>query len=166
VHKYTAFYCEENIWHLAKARSHGSVLFISNAVRKVACFAQKRAQTLHLPMVWDYHVVWLDGVGSSATVWDFDSVLKLGTAARTYLEATFRSTDPTFAPRFRRIPRDEFLATFCSNRRHMRSSDGTFAEPEPAWPCIGEGSNLETFIDMNKDGPGTVCSLSDLLTGD
>jgi protein N-terminal glutamine amidohydrolase len=163
VHKYTAFYCEENIWHLAKARMNGSALFISNRERAVACFMQKRAGNAFVPMIWDYHVVWLEGTGTSATIWDFDSTLPLGTEARAYFEATFRPVQSVHAPTFRRIPRDEFVATFRSDRRHMRRADGSLAAPEPPWPCIGEGSNLDDFISMNGDGPGKVFRMWEVL---
>jgi protein N-terminal glutamine amidohydrolase len=160
------FYCEENIWHLAHARTHGSALFISNLQRTVACFAQKRAKSPASPMVWDYHVVWLDGQGESVTVWDFDSTLPLGVSAPLYFNATLRPVLPAYAPMFRRIPRGEFLSTFKSDRRHMRRADGSFLEPAPPWPCMGEGSNLESFIRMNSDGPGKICELSELLCSD
>lgn len=157
MHRYAPYYCEENIWQLAQTRSQGSALFISNAHRQVACFAQKRAPD-GAPVVWDYHVVWLDH-SVTHTIWDFDSHLELGVPALRYLESTFLPVAAPFAPTFRCVSRDVFLATFASDRRHMQDADGGWKAPPPPWPTIGEGHTLETFVDMTREGPGTYLDL-------
>jgi protein N-terminal glutamine amidohydrolase len=173
-HKYTPFYCEENIWQLAQERVNGSAVFISNATRQVACFSQKRAHQPDEPMVWDYHVVWLEEGASgatataTATVWDFDSTLGLVTPAQVYLAETFRPVRAAFAPMFRLVAKADFVRDFASDRSHMKCADGSYQAAPPPWPCIGESEkppNLAEFLrmDVSADAPGDVLSLDALL---
>jgi protein N-terminal glutamine amidohydrolase len=171
-HFYTPLYCEENIWHFAQARGNergqgqeqGAAVFISNGARTVACFNQKRCEAQDVPVVWDYHVVWLETgpEPQRAQIWDFDSRLPFGTPAEHYLDVTFPEVAPEYAPMFRVVPRAVFLANLASDRRHMLLPDGTYAAPPPTWPCIGVGSTLERFIDMRAEGEGTVLALAAL----
>ena len=66
--RYTAFYCEENIYHLVaslrssagESSSSGTrvyAVFISNAQRKSLLFHQKAADPEQGYVIWDYHVV-------------------------------------------------------------------------------------------------------------
>jgi protein N-terminal glutamine amidohydrolase len=169
-HKYTPFYCEENIWQLAQARANGSAIFISNSRKQVACFSQKRAKHPGEPMVWDYHVIWLEEGATGATIWDFDSTLALGTSAQRYLTETFRPVRDAFAPMFRVVAKDDFIREFASDRSHMKRADGSYAEAPPVWPCIGEDSkrsNLASFVSMEGilalNAPGEVLSFEVLV---
>ena len=65
---YTAFYCEENIYHLVASlqssigdkNSSGTrvyAVFISNSQRKSLLFHQKAADPEQGYVIWDYHVV-------------------------------------------------------------------------------------------------------------
>ena len=65
--RYTAFYCEENVYHLVASLqssiaedSNGTrvyAVFISNAQRKSLLFHQKAADPEQGYVIWDYHVV-------------------------------------------------------------------------------------------------------------
>jgi protein N-terminal glutamine amidohydrolase len=161
---YAPFYCEENIWQLARERSSpalsGYAVFISNAGRRVACFEQRRGGDAGL-VVWDYHVVWLER-GTTSEIWDLDSKLPLPSPALSYLQASFLPVLNEFEPLFRVVDSIEFLTTFASDRRHMLTN-GSFQEPPPPWDCIGEGSNLAAFTDVTSTGgPGTVMTLTEL----
>lgn len=87
---YTAQYCEENIYLLAKSlHSEGRddrqsyAVFISNPHRHIALFNQRASQAPHLPVIWDYHVVllsaedcqMLDG-DLTVNIWDYDTRLR------------------------------------------------------------------------------------------
>lgn len=60
-HRYTAYYCEENVYWLAQepalAAHRREVVFVSNERRACAVFDQRAAATPSAPVVWDYHVV-------------------------------------------------------------------------------------------------------------
>lgn len=166
MNRYAAFYCEENIWHLAHDGIIQGVAFISNPRQQVACFAQGRSVTGEV-MVWDYHVI---GFGRDATaeqllVWDFDSTLPCPCAAPSYLAATFPTLPAKFkhvAPWFRICSAAQFVATFASDRRHMRKPDGSWQKDPPPWPCIqppGQPEHtLGDFVDVtgNTDTPGLI----------
>jgi protein N-terminal glutamine amidohydrolase len=167
-YKYTPFYCEENIWQLAQERANGSAVFVSNAQRQVACFSQKRAHQPDEPMVWDYHVVWLEEGASGVTVWDFDSTLGLVTPAQVYLAKTFRPVREAFAPMFRVVAKADFVREFASDRSHMKRADGSYQAAPPPWPCIGESEKASTLaeflrMDVSADAPGHVLSLEALV---
>lgn len=164
--RYAPFYCEENIWHLANDRQIQGVAFISNPRQQVACFAQGRSKTGEV-MVWDYHVIGftLDSATTTLLVWDFDSTLPNPCPAQRYLAATFPALPAKLkhvTPWFRICTAAQFVATFASDRRHMRNPDGSWQQPPPPWPCIqiaGQPAHtLHAFVDMSgsSDAPGTV----------
>ncbi len=156
---YQAFYCEENVWHLAdRMRDRArTVVFISNAERTCALW-QQRAAPAGLPVVWDYHVV----LGAGGLVYDLDSRLGSPIAIDDWIAGTFPIPLPdALAPRFRVIDGDRFLEVFASDRSHMRSGEGWRALPPP-WPPIGQGMNLMRFVDMESEFEGRVVELSGL----
>lgn len=164
--RYAPFYCEENIWHLANDRHIQGVAFISNPRRQVACFAQGRSKTGEV-MVWDYHVIGfgIDSATATLSVWDPDSTLPCPCPALRYLAATFPKLPAKFehvAPWFRMCTAAQFVATFTSDRRHMRNPNGSWQQPPPPWPCIeiaGQPAHsLDAFVDMSgaSDAPGTA----------
>lgn len=163
--RYAPFYCEENIWHLANDGQIQGVAFISNPRQQVACFAQGRSKTGEVT-VWDYHVIGfgVDAVTGALVVWDFDSTLPGPCPAATYLAATFPLLPPKFqhvAPWFRLCTAADFVATFASDRRHMRKPDGSWEKPPPLWPCIqiaGQPAHtLDAFVNVaDHTAPGAI----------
>lgn len=161
--KYAPYYCEENIWWLAKERSSVSacdVVFLANAFGSCAVFHQRAAATPHEPVIWDYHVVlceWQDGQG---VIWDLDSTLGAPVPAVHWLRASFGPPGflpETVCPRFRVVSAEIYLDTFSSDRSHMRRSDGTWLAPAPDWaPVIRGPNNLQRFRDIADPFVGTV----------
>lgn len=161
---YCPYYCEENAWHLcADARlgpGRREVVLVSNGARQVALWRQRAALGRDLPVLWDYHViVVVVPPEGGARVFDLDTTLGLDVPVERYLDASFRAGAGPFAPRFRVVPAEEYRARLCTDRRHMRAADGTFREPPPPWPVIGDGHNLERFIDMRRSFVGEVLDL-------
>jgi hypothetical protein len=170
-HRYQPFYCEENAWWLSQAPELGEharfLLFVSNPGRTVAMWGQ-RAAPEGQPVVWDYHAIVLSRPGpeAPALAWDLDARLDLPVPGEAWIAASFPEAVPeALAPRFRLVPHAEVLATFASDRRHMRTDDGWQAEPPP-WPCIvsrgGAVHTLDAFVDVEGAGPGEVLDLDGL----
>lgn len=169
---YAAFYCEENIWHLAAhprlGAYHRSVVFISNPDRTCAFWSQRLAKDPRMPVIWDYHVVLLvcEGDGARPLVLDLDSRLDFPVPLEVYLAETFPPRLPIpemYRPRFRFIDGETYRRVFSSDRSHMRQDDDWLREPPP-WPIIGAdaASNLDAFIDMESSGVGEVIDLVSL----
>ena len=83
-----------------------------------------------------------------------------------YAEKSFGDeTDilPKFHRMFRVVEGEEFLHSFSSDRRHMKDGEGRWQKPPPNWVCIRgskqEEHNLDSFINMDQPGPGTVNNL-------
>jgi hypothetical protein len=68
---------------------------------------------------------------------------------------------------FRVVPSPVFLATFASDRRHMKKADGTWMKPPPSYPPISTAEsvhNLDEFISMEAAvGVGEVLSLTEFV---
>jgi len=146
---YTPYYCEENIYLLAKSFSADPqvvgtwdvfILFISNHNKAVALWCQQKAHEPHLPVVWDYHVILIlrprnhlgQNVAESGVVplplpeekahtwaYDFDTCLDLPCTLQEYLDWTFRDVNPQYQSLFRVIPCEIYLNHFASDRSHM-----------------------------------------------
>lgn len=166
--RYTPFYCEENVWWLAQdprvADRVREVVFVTNAQRSVAVFAQRAGRGPRAGIVWDYHVVLVVRGAGEAEVWDLDCVHGAPLPGRVWLDASFVTTVPEeLQPRFRVVPADELVATFSSDRAHMRLRDGRYRQPPPPWPAIVRGpSNLDRFLDVDDAFVGEVLDLSAL----
>jgi hypothetical protein len=68
-------------------------------------------------------------------------------------------------PRFRVVDAEAFVASFASDRSHMRRRDGGFREPPPPWPPIGApgaAPNLMRFVDVTAPFAGEVLDLEAL----
>lgn len=169
---YQPFYCEENIYRLCESgrleAATKKVVFASNARRQIALWHQKPTPAPEDASVWDYHVFLLARPPGREgwDVWDPSSTLGAPARADVYLDLTFESgaVPARLRPVFRVIPGPEFLATFASDRSHMRQG-GKLREPPPPWPPIGAPgapSNLARFIQMRPGFVGDVMDLDGL----
>lgn len=181
-HRYRRYYCEENIYLLCEdlLDSHRRLqaVFISNS-RAQCLFYHQRCAEVGAPLVWDYHVVLLDGPHRAPVdappyrIFDFDTRLGFGIDAEEYLRKTFQPPGPErLRSRFRLVPVHDFLAGFSTDRRHMRvdpqNPDSPWLQPPPPWdPPRGSGAarahELPRFISMEPEGPGVTVNLDELL---
>lgn len=167
-YRYHAFYCEENVYHLARepdlAGRRREVVFISNATRSVAMWNQRAAGGRGRVLLWDYHVVLL--VQDPWEIWDLDTLLGFPLPAAEYLRRSFRADLPEhYLPRFRVVDAGAFTEAFASDRAHMRRRDGRWQRPPPPWPAIGvpeRESNLMRFVDTSAPFLGEVLDLGEL----
>lgn len=166
---YWPCYCEENIWHLcARPEISGRqahVAIISNPERSVALWAQRASEAANSPVLWDYHVILLVAADPLWEAWDLDSILGCPLPAHTYLDMTFAGTPylpSRLAPRFRLVPAAVYRRELRTDRSHMRLENGELRSPEPPWPTIGDGSNLDAFVDMESAFLGEVYDLEGL----
>lgn len=169
--RHTPYYCEENCYWLAQdARFRGrqtQVVFVSNETRSVAFLHQRAAAQPGDWVVWDYHVVVLELAGErdEARIWDLDSTLGMPIPARTWLERSFDARVTTlYAPRFRLVDAARYIASFASDRRHMRLADARgWQAPPPPWPIIGGGAHvLDALVDVNDETWGPTIDLDAL----
>lgn len=164
--RYTPFYCEENVWHLAKdgvGTDPSFVVFISNPKRSCALWAQRASSSADMPVLWDYHVVLVSAPAEGPPlVWDLDSRLGCPVKLKDYLDGTFPYGDAlreSLLPRFRVLPAATYLERFASDRSHM-NEDGEWREPPPEWPPIGQGMNLFDFVDTEHEFVGETGGLT------
>jgi hypothetical protein len=175
-HAYTAYYCEENIWHLSQEAlfQAGSiyVVFISNARYSCPLWYQRACPVEQEPVLWDYHVILLnDRAGQGWEVWDLDTLLGLPVPLHEYLTSTFLPNGalvPTFEPMFKLIDAQVYRNSFHSDRSHMRKPDGTWLVRPPDWtPISAKPGNpvisLQELADMNNTAHGQVLDLFQLL---
>ena len=163
--RYQPYFCEENVWQLlagAALPAPAAALFVTNAARTVAMWGQRAAH--RDPIVWDYHVVAL--LPQHARIVDLDDRTRIDRPLHEWLAHAFRSDEPDLQPRFRCVPRDELLATFRSDRSHMRDARGRPLQPFPDWPPVGDPTqphNLQRFLDLADPIAGTVVDANGLL---
>ncbi len=163
---YTACYCEENIWHLARQRmgersDRGAVVMISNPARRVALAAQRSGHGELRLTVWDYHVVYVE----AGEVYDLDSTLAPPAQVRAYVAATFPAVHAVpgrpYRPVFSVLSAESYLEVFSSNREHMRDADGRYLSPPPPWPPIyrpERGNTLFALVDGKHEAVSYVGS--------
>jgi len=163
---YQAYYCEENVWQLCR-QGHDipgarTAVFISNALGSCPMWHQRAGRGR--PVVWDYHVVLLSH--SPFQIWDLDTTLGMPVPALHYLRHSFREEVPApYLPSFRLVDADVFVASFASDREHMRAPDGRYRKPPPPWPPIGSApSNLMRFVDMQQPFLGEVLTLREFVS--
>jgi len=171
-HCYHPCYCEENVWWLCQHERVASlerwVVFISNAERCCALFEQQ-AGLAGGAVIWDYHVILLARGDDELQVWDLDSRLGLPCGLPDYLAQTFPLQQlgaEAFAPRFRVVEVVDFLASFATDRSHMREIDGRWLAPPPPWKApgaAGQVPNLMRFVDMDDAIAGVVVDLPGLV---
>ncbi len=167
--RYQPFYCEENVFHLAREPilegRPREVVFISNEARSCPMWHQRAAPRAGWPILWDYHVVLL--CGAPWEVWDLDTTLGMPVPAADYLRRSVREgLGDDLEPRFRVVPAADFARVFCSDRAHMRDAGGRYKKPAPPWPPIAPPDtepNLMRFVDMVAPFLGEVLDLEGLL---
>ena len=169
--RYTPFYCEENIWHLAQAECFRGldafVVIISGEGDYRRLWFQSLAVDQESPVFWDYHVLLLV-FNSGWQVWDLDTTLGLPVTAETYFQKTFLNSSidlDNCDVILRLIASGSYVQSFSSDRSHMKSSTGEWLAPPPEWPAIlnESKSNLLEWLDVDRDGPGQVQTLSEMM---
>ena len=140
-------------------------MIVSNTGRCIPYFAQRSA-AVGDPVFWDYHVWLLAEHEDELYALDLDSRLPMPTPLTLYLDASFPEY-PTWPkaywPWFRPIRRDQYLAEFASDRRHMRDGERWHAPPPP-WPCIGNGHILDAWREIPGVAlPGKVLTVDELI---
>lgn len=163
---YQPCFCEENVWRLLGEQvlpEPGAAVFVTNADRTVAMWGQRAAD--HDPIVWDYHAVAL--LPRRRFIVDLDDRRRVAWPLAAWLRHAFRDdTEEDLRPAFRIVPRDEFLATFSSDRSHMRDARGQPQQPFPPWPAPFQaalGMNLPRFLDLRDAIAGIVTDADGLL---
>jgi hypothetical protein len=152
------FFCEENVFCLLTSGAlpeAGAAVFVTNRARQVAMWGQRLAAAD--PILWDYHVVAL--LPQAGLILDLDDRERFAWPVADWLLHAFRAPSPRHQPRFRIVPQAELLATFSSDRRHMRGRNGEPLQPFPPWPAPfrpGLGHTLHRFLDLDDPIAGTV----------
>lgn len=181
---YTAYYCEENIWHLCQRREFSDlerhVVLITNDNRACPLWYQRAARKHH-PVFWDYHVIMVASCIKKSEadfgclaeddarpfVWDLDTVLDCPMDVEAYVAATFQPhrVPQEFAPMFRVMTASDFVKSFSSDRSHMKDRNNRWLRPPPHWPVIFNGthSNLLELLELGNKHPGEVLDLKDFV---
>lgn len=174
--RYTAFFCEENIWWLCHSLiTEGigpeqlSVVFISNPNQQVAVFNQLNCAP-DRAMTWDYHVVLLRKIEDHSLIYDFDSRCEFPVDLNTYLSLSFADQElikPEYRAQFRLIDAKSFLERFSSDRSHMIGEIETSRFPDYQ-PIVSQSSDtaisLQQYFDFTKplSKNETLYSVNDL----
>ena len=161
---YTAFYCEENIWHLCQHSAfyatRSKAVVISNPWRSCALWHQRASPSPETPVIWDYHVVMLCETRESWQVWDLDTTLGTPLDFSQWFEGTFIGVGAVrdqFRSRFRVVEASDYVERLSTDRSHMLDDVGHYLQPPPAWPPVIQGPvNLDRFIDMSAPFLGEV----------
>jgi hypothetical protein len=171
--RYAPYFCEENVWHLARDRAaepgERYAVFVLGAdptCPRVAVWAQRVARGEPY-IFWDYHVVLFErsSRADEYRVWDFDTTLGTPIPAAQWIDGSFPMELPGWPARFRIVEAEEYLRTFSSDRRHMRTSGGAEMPPFPSWPPILDAHQrhlLPRFLDARDAFLGEVCDLAGL----
>lgn len=170
--RYQAFYCEENIWHLAQepawAALERRVLVISSAERACPLWNQRAAPPEGGPVVWDYHVILLVRHTHGWRVHDLDSTLGEELGVELYLRSTFAppgSLPLRYEALFRVMQAQDYVDTLSTDRSHMRDGQGGWLHSPPPWPAPftpARGHNLMRLVDMRDAICGHVVGLAEL----
>jgi hypothetical protein len=162
---YHPYYCEENIWHLAKTlnRSGAVVLYVLNKKDYSKFYWQKTSLSATLPVFWDYHVLYSAPLKSGLRILDFDTRLPFSSSAKLYFNLTFNLEKETPDPNclVRVISAAEYVKHFFSARSHMHTSAGVSLSPPPPWAPITEGDLFfSTLIDPENERVGKLMDLA------
>lgn len=125
--KYTALFCEENIWKLIeffkqdKTIKPVDTLFILNQADTIALFNQTKSIN-NAPVIWDYHVILSAYIDNELLIFDFDSRCDFPVNISEYFSKTFAQEDTLkqqYRPLVKAIDAFHYLDHFSSNRSHM-----------------------------------------------
>ena len=174
-YRYTARFCEENIWWLIRSLTHQGadikpmyVLLFSNAEKSILV-ANQRATEAGSAMLWDYHVVLRAGIDARQWIFDFDTRLAFPEEFVIYRQKTFpqQAVIPAqYRTWVRSIPAALYVTRFYSDRSHMRGriSSDKFPPYSIIQPADGEQPILLTELwDMHKQIEGTEVKPLDRL---
>ncbi|HSJ68227.1 MAG TPA: hypothetical protein VK921_11150 [Anditalea sp.] len=167
--KYTANYCEENIWHLCQhplvEGYSNKVLIISNSTKNCPFYCQKTSQE-NQPVWWDYHVVLMTTKDGVHHIYDFDSTLAFPSLMCEYLNFTFPNSDIWLSkdlPFFKVISSEVYIKTFNSDRNHMKDASGSWIFEPPNWPPIqGGNSLLQDLMNFTENSQEQLISLDEM----
>ncbi|MBI1301115.1 MAG: hypothetical protein GC137_05585 [Alphaproteobacteria bacterium] len=166
--KYTANFCEENVWHLCQHPDLNTyaktVLIISNHSRNCPLWHQQSSEGRN-PVRWDYHVILLAASQKESFVYDFDSTLDLPTSLESYLSLTFQSDYKADQPFFKAIDSQDFIRFFSSDRGHMKDGEGEWKFIPPAWPLIKntEKLPLPELLDFSELSNQRIYTLEEVM---
>jgi hypothetical protein len=166
--KYTACYCEENIWHLCADPAVTDndadirVVWVSSLHQVCPIWCQRTAPGADEPVWWDYHVFLLSHKSGNWLVWDLDTSLGLPVAAQTYFARAFKQPMPLH-PVFRVMDADYYRREFSSDRSHMQGPDGKWMSPPPEWPAVvRDDLTFAAMRDMHDNRHGERLSLDEM----
>lgn len=170
--KYTANFCEENIWHLCRnpelANFSKRVFIVSNSNRNCQFRFQKSINGDEF-VWWNYHVILFASNEDSSLIYDFDSTLPVPLSGKEYLEKTFLSNEnwkESDLPGFKSIDANDYLNSFISDRSHMKDADGNWLSAPPKWPVIGKDGGilpLPALLDFTLTSNERIYSLDEVL---
>lgn len=168
--KYSANFCEENIWHLCRnpelAHFSKTVLIVSNSARYCPFRHQKSINGYEI-VWWNYHVILLASNGVSSLIYDFDSTLPVPISGMEYMQRTFERHENWTAenlPCFKAIEAREYLTSFVSDRGHMKDGVGNWLVEPPKWPAIGNNGDLPlpSLLDFTEFSSERIYSLVEM----
>jgi hypothetical protein len=169
--KYSANFCEENIWHLCKnpalADFSKKVLIVSNSARYCPFRFQKSVNGYEI-VWWNYHVILLASSSESSLIYDFDSTLPVPISGMEYLQMTFQKHENWSSenlPCFKALDADDYLTSFVSDRSHMKDSTGNWLSEPPKWPIIGNNGDLPlpALLDFSELSSERIYSLDEMF---
>lgn len=155
-YRYTAYFCEENIWWLVHDLVKQGIdparmqVLLFSGPKQFVFMLNQQAMPAGQAQAWDYHVVLLveDEPGIGSLILDFDTRLPFACDLDTYLAGSFPNPadlPPTMQAWVRSIPADSYLERFSSDRSHMR---GVIPETEfPDYPPIHPATGLVSRLD-------------------
>jgi protein N-terminal glutamine amidohydrolase len=169
--KYSANFCEENIWYLCQNPALESfskrVLIVSNSKRNCPFRFQKSINNDEI-VRWNYHVILFASKKGESLIYDFDSTLAVPLSGKKYLETTFHANGnwgESDEPYFKSINSKDYINTFFSDRSHMKDSVGNWLSEPPDWPAIGKGGGLalQTLLDFTGSCQERIYTLNEIL---
>jgi hypothetical protein len=169
--KYSANFCEENIWHLCKNPAlfefSKKVLIVSNSKRYCPLRFQKSIHGYEV-VWWNYHVILLASLGDCSLIYDFDSTLSVPLPAIDYMRLTFGQSESWAKedqPCFKAIDSQDYLRSFVSDRSHMRDAFGNWLAAPPDWNAIGNNGDLPLpeLVDFSIASGEQIYSLEEMM---
>ena len=163
--RYTAYFCEENIWWAARDlvdagcdASHMQVLLFTNPSASVM-LCNQRAAPEGEATVWDYHLVLQARIAGAVQILDLDTRLDFPVSREAYVQNTFprQAALPEYNRAWVRvIPALAYLEHFYSDRSHMQGHVPASAFPD--YPVIRpragvKAIDLEAYRDIHRDLP-------------